>query len=138
MIKKIDHIAIAVRDIDSAARFYHEQLGLEVSARETVPQRKVRVAFIQLGATRIELVQPDSPESPIAKFLEKRETGIHHICFEVDDIAAELSRLAGAGVKLIDSAPQSGAHGNQTGFLHPSAANGVLIELTQPPPTQTH
>jgi methylmalonyl-CoA/ethylmalonyl-CoA epimerase len=133
MIKKIDHIAIAVPDIDSAARFYQEQLGLEVTGRETVPQRQVRVAFIQLGASRIELVQPDSPESPITKFLEKHGAGIHHICFEVDDIAAELSRLAGAGVKLIDSAPRTGAHGNKTGFLHPSAANGVLIELTQPP-----
>jgi len=135
--KKIDHIAIAVRDIDAAARFYQEQLGLEVTGRETVAQRQVRVAFIQLGATRIELVQPDSPESPIAKFLEKHGPGLHHICLEVDDIAAELSRMGAAGVKLIDSAPRAGAHGNLTGFIHPAAADGVLIELTQSATTAT-
>jgi methylmalonyl-CoA/ethylmalonyl-CoA epimerase len=132
MTKKIDHIAIAVRDIDAAARFYREQLGLEVTGRESVPARKVRVAFIQLGATRIELVQPDSPESPIAKYLEKHGPGLHHICFEVDDIAAELGRMGSDGVKLIDSAPRPGAHGNLTGFIHPAAADGVLIELVQP------
>ncbi len=133
MIKKIDHIAIAVPDIEDVARFYEEKLGLKVAHRETVPASKVRVGFIPVGQTRIELVQPDSADSPIAGFLEKRGPGLQHICFEVDDIAAELEKLKAAGVRLINETPVPGAHGTRVGFIHPKATGGVLIELSQPP-----
>ena len=133
MIKKIDHIAVAVPSVDDAALFYEKQLGLKLARKEAVPERKVRVGFIPIGETQIELVAPDSPDSTIARFLERRGPGLHHICFEVDDTGAELKRLAAAGVRLIDQAPRTGAHGNKVGFVHPEAAGGVLIELTQPP-----
>jgi methylmalonyl-CoA/ethylmalonyl-CoA epimerase len=130
--KKINHVAIAVADIDQAARFYEQHLGLKLEGREHVPERRVHIGFFQVGDTRIELVQPDSADSPIAKFIGARGPGLHHICFEVDDIAADLSRLKAAGLKLIDQEPRPGAHGSRTGFLHPSAAGGALIELVQP------
>ena len=131
MIKKVSHIAIAVPDIEEAAEFYTEKLGLAVSGREVVAGAKVKVGFIPVGETRIELLQPDSPDSPITKFLETRGPGLQHICFEVDDVAAELKRLDAAGVKLIDKVPHAGAHGTMVGFIHPSATGGVLVELSQ-------
>lgn len=131
MVKKISHIAVAVRDVDEAAKFYVDNLGLAVSGREVVAGAKVRVGFIPVGETRIELVQPDSPDSPITKFLETRGPGLQHICFEVDDVTAELKRLEAAGVRLIDKVPHPGAHGTMVGFIHPSATGGVLVELSQ-------
>ena len=131
MVKKVSHVAIAAPDIEQAAKFYTEKLGLTVSGREAIAGSKVRVGFIPIGETRIELVQPDSPDSPIAKFLETRGPGLQHICFEVDDVAAELKRLDAAGVKLIDKVPHPGAHGTMVGFIHPSATGGVLVELSQ-------
>lgn len=131
MVKKISHIAVAVRDVDEAAKFYVDNLGLAVSGREVVAGAKVRVGFIPVGETRIELVQPDSPDSPITKFLETRGPGLQHICFEVDDVGAELKRLEAAGVRLIDKVPHPGAHGTMVGFIHPSATGGVLVELSQ-------
>ncbi len=133
MTTKIDHIAIAVPDIDEAARFYTEQLGLKMTGKEAVPDNKVVVGFIPVGETRIELVQPDSPDSSVAKFIEKRGPGLQHICFQVDDIAAELTRLKAAGVRLINETPVPGAHGTRVGFVHPKATGGVLVELSQPP-----
>ncbi|MEO0081696.1 MAG: methylmalonyl-CoA epimerase [candidate division WOR-3 bacterium] len=135
MIRRIAHIAIAVPDVDMAAKFYEQQLGLKLEGRETVPHRKVTVGFIPVGETRIELVQPDSPDSPIAKFLSERGPGLQHICFEVDDAQAEFDRLARAGVRIIDKAPQAGAHGTKVFFIHPHSAGGVLIEISQPPVT---
>jgi methylmalonyl-CoA epimerase len=131
MIKKVSHIAVAVPDIEEAAKFYTDKLGLAVTGKEVVGGSKVRVGFIPVGETRIELVQPDSPDSPITKFLETRGPGLQHICFEVDDVAAELKRLDAAGVKLIDKVPHPGAHGTMVGFIHPSATGGVLVELSQ-------
>ena len=131
MIKKVSHIAVAVPDIDRAARFFIEKLGLVVSGRETVAGAKVKVGFIPVGETRLELVQPDSQDSPVTKFLETRGPGLQHICFEVDDVAAELKRLDAAGVRLIDKVPHLGAHGTMVGFIHPSATGGVLVELSQ-------
>jgi methylmalonyl-CoA/ethylmalonyl-CoA epimerase len=132
MIKKIAHIAIAVPDLEAAAKFYAEQLGLKLTGKETVPHRKVTVGFIQIGETKIELVQPDAPDAPVAKFIAERGPGLHHICFEVDDVDAEFQRLSGAGVKIVDPAPQPGADGTKTFFIHPKATGGVLIELNQP------
>jgi methylmalonyl-CoA epimerase len=131
MIKKVSHVAIAVPDIEEAAKFYTEKLGLAVSGREVVAGAKVKVGFIPVGETRIELVQPDSPDSPITKFLETRGPGLQHICFEVDDVAAELKRLDAVGVRLIDKVPHPGAHGTLVGFIHPHATGGVLVELSQ-------
>jgi methylmalonyl-CoA epimerase len=131
MIKKVSHIAVAVPNIEEAAKFYTDKLGLAVSGKEVVAGSKVRVGFIPVGETRIELVQPDSPDSPITKFLEKRGPGLQHICFEVDDVAAELKRLDAAGVRMIDRVPHPGAHDTLVGFIHPSATGGVLVELSQ-------
>ena len=131
MVKKISHIAVAVFDVSEAAKFYEEKLGLKLGGREDVVGSKVTVGFIPVGETRIELVQPAAPDSPITKFLETRGPGLQHICFEVDDVAAELKRLDAAGVKLIDQIPHSGAHGTMVGFIHPSATGGVLVELSQ-------
>ncbi len=131
MIKKIAHIAIAVNSIDEAAKFYAEQLGLKLTGKETVPHRKVTVGFIEVGETKLELVQPDTPDAPIAKFLAERGPGLHHICFEVDDIEAEFKRLKDAGVRIVDPEPQSGANGTKTFFIHPKSTGGVLIELNQ-------
>ncbi len=133
MIRKINHIAIAVPDIDAASKFYVDQLGLELSGRETVANSKVKVGFIPIGDTRIELVQPDAPDSPIAKFIEQRGPGLQHLCFEVDDIDAEVERLKAAGVRLINDTPIPGAHGCRVAFVHPKATGGVLVELSQPP-----
>ncbi len=131
MIKKIDHIAIAVSNLKEAARFYEENLGLKLSGEENLPEQGVKVGFIQIGEVRIELVEPLSPTSPISKFLAEKGPGLHHICFEVDDIEKELSRLAEAGVRLIDSKPRPGAHNTKVAFIHPKASGGVLIEFSQ-------
>uniref|UniRef100_A0A7V3PTT8 Methylmalonyl-CoA epimerase n=1 Tax=candidate division WOR-3 bacterium TaxID=2052148 RepID=A0A7V3PTT8_UNCW3 len=131
MIKKIAHIAIAVNSVAEAAGFYAQQLGLKLTGKETVPHRKVTVGFIQLGETKIELVQPDAPDAPVARFLAERGPGLHHICFEVDDIEAEFQRLKDAGVRIVDPAPQPGADGTKAFFIHPKATGGVLIELSQ-------
>jgi methylmalonyl-CoA epimerase len=131
MVKKVSHIAVAVSDVSEAAKFYEEKLGLKLVGRENVAGSKVTVGFIPVGETRIELVQPAAPDSPIAKFLETRGPGLQHICFEVDDVAAELKRLDAAGVRLIDKVPHPGAHGTMVGFIHPSATGGVLLEMSQ-------
>lgn len=131
MIKKVAHIAIAVNSVEDAARFYAEQLGLRLTGKETVAHRKVTVGFIQIGETKIELVQPDSPDAPIAKFLSERGPGLHHICFEVDDVEFEFRRMKAAGVKIVDSQPQAGAGGTKAFFIHPKSTGGVLIEFSQ-------
>ncbi len=131
MIKKVSHVAIAVPSVTDAAKFYSEKLGLAMTGRETVAGSKVAVGFIPVGETRIELVEPAAPDSTIARFLETRGPGLQHICFEVDDVAAELKRLDAAGVKLIDRVPHPGAHGTMVGFIHPSATGGVLVELSE-------
>lgn len=135
MITRLAHVAVAVPAVDEAAQFYTEKLGLSLAGRETVPGRKVTVGFIPVGDTRIELVQPDSPDSPIAKFLEQRGPGLQHICFETDDAEAEFARLSAAGVRLIDKSPQPGAHGAKVFFIHPASTGGVLVEISQPAAT---
>ena len=129
MTTKLDHIGIAVKSLD-VARIY-ETLGLTVDHRETVETQKVNTAFLSVGGANIELLEPTSPDSPIAKFIEKRGEGIHHICLRVDDIEAHLARLKSEGFRLINETPVPGAHGCRVAFLHPSAGNGVLIELSE-------
>ena len=125
----LDHIGIAVRSLD-AAKIY-EALGLTVEHTEVVETQKVKTAFLSVGDANLELLEPTGPDSTIAKFIEKRGEGIHHICLRVDDLEAHLARLKEAGYRLINEAPVPGAHGCRVAFLHPSAGNGVLIELAE-------
>ncbi len=132
MIKKIDHIAVAVRDVEKAAEFYEKVLGLKLGGVEEVEGMDVKVGFIPIGDTRIELVQPLDPHSGLAKFIEKKGEGIHHICYEVDDIHKALETYKAKGAKMIDKTPRKGAHHSLVGFIHPKSTGGVLTELTQP------
>ena len=125
----LDHIGIAVRSIE-AAKIY-ESLGLTVDHVEIVETQKVRTAFLSVGDSHLELLEPTTENSAIAKFIEKRGEGIHHLCFRVDDIEAHLAKLKSEGYRLIDEAPVPGAHGCRVAFLHPAAGNGVLIELSE-------
>lgn len=130
MIKRISHIGVAVKSIDAAVKFY-EALGLKVDHVEEVSGQKVKTAFISVGGADIELLEAASAESPIAKYLEKNREGIHHICYETDDVAAELARLKRAEIPLINEAPVPGAHDTLVAFVHPKGAGGVLTELAQ-------
>ncbi len=131
MIKKISHIGIAVGDLESARDVFRRILNLEPSATERVEGQKVQVSSFRLGESSIELTQATSGDSPIARFIEKRGEGIHHLAFEVDDIRTELRRLKEAGVQLIDEEPRLGADNCLVAFIHPRSANGVLVELCQ-------
>ena len=126
---RLDHIGIAVKSLD-AAKIY-EALGLTIEHIETVETQGVRTAFLAAGDAMIELLEPSGPQSAIAKFIEKRGEGIHHLCFRVDDIEAQLARLQQQGYRLINESPVPGAHGCRVAFLHPAAGNGVLIELSE-------
>ncbi len=127
----LDHIGIAVEDLDEAIGLYREKLGFEVESVEDVPGFGVKVAFLPLGEGNVELVQPVTDDSAMAKFLEKKGPGFHHLCFRVEDIRAELARLEDAGVQLVDREPREGAHGTLVAFLHPKSTGGVLIELAE-------
>lgn len=129
MVDGIDHIAIAVRSLDESLPFYRDTLGLHLLGIEEVPKQKVRVALLQLGHTRIELLEPTSEESPISSFLEKRGPGLHHIALATKDLQTRLNTLQEAGVQLIDKTPQRGAEGKEIAFLHPKSSGGVLLEL---------
>ncbi len=131
MLKKIDHIGIAVKDIEETAKFYRDLLGMKFLGVEEVADQKVKVAFFEIGETHIELVCPTSPESAVAKHLEKKGEGIHHICYATDDIEAELARLKEQGARLVDEKPRLGAHGAKIAFIHPKSSKGVLTELSQ-------
>ena len=125
----LDHIGIAVKSLD-AARIY-EALGLKIDHVEDVATQGVKTAFLSIGDANVELLEPLSPESTVAKFIEKRGEGIHHICLRVDDLEAHLARLKEQGFRLINEKPVHGAHGCRVAFLHPAAGNGVLIELSE-------
>lgn len=129
---RLDHIGIAVRSLASAK--IYEDLGLTIDHVETVETQRVKTAFLSAGDSTLELLEPTSPDSPIAKFIEKRGEGIHHICLRVENIEAHLERLKAQGYRLINEAPVPGAHGCRVAFLHPSAGNGVLIELSEKNP----
>jgi methylmalonyl-CoA epimerase len=132
-IIKIDHIGIAVQDIEAALEVYRDALGLELTKTEYVPEQAVKIAFLPIGESEIELVEPASDDSGIARYLAKRGAGIHHICLQVDDIAATLAQLAAQGMELIDQTPRTGSAGQKYAFIHPKSANGVLIELYERP-----
>ncbi len=130
--EKVSHIGIAVENIEQSLAFYQHTLGLEVEAVEEVTSEQVRVAFLPIGETRIELLEPLSDESPIRKFISKKGEGIHHIALEVNDISKRLQQYQEEGIPLINTEPKQGAHDSQIAFLHPKASGGVLFELTNP------
>lgn len=130
----LDHIGIAVKDLRAALAFYRDALGLEVEAAEEVASQAVRAHFVPVGEANLELLEATAPESAIARYLEKRGPGLHHITLRVDDIAAALAQLKGRGVRLVDERPRPGAEGALVAFIHPSSAHGVLVELKQPAP----
>lgn len=132
MIKKIDHLGIAVRSLDESIPYYEKSLGLKCEHREEVPSQKVRTAFFSVGEVHLELLEPTSPESPIAKFLEKNGEGIHHVAFGTSDIAAQLQEAAASGCRLINEKPIEGAGGKLVAFLHPKSTHGVLTEFCMP------
>ncbi|BET59688.1 MULTISPECIES: methylmalonyl-CoA epimerase [Geobacter] len=131
MLSKINHIGVAVTSLDEAVPFYRDNLGMAFTGTEEVAEQKVRVAFFQIGETKIELLEPTAEDSPIAKFLEKNGNGIHHIAYEVDDIEAAIAKLLADGTRMIDSSPRTGAHGARIAFVHPKSSGGVLTELCQ-------
>lgn len=132
-IKRIDHIAIVVEDMEKTLAFWRDALGMELAHILNVPAEQSQVAFLPAGGSEIELVQPTSGDSGLARYLEKRGPGMHHVCLEVDDIAAMLAQLKGKGVQLINEEPRVGADGKKYAFIHPKSANGVMVELYELP-----
>src|SRR6266404_1286973 len=128
---KIDHLGIAVKSISDSLSFYRDVLGLELAGTETVDDQGVRVALLPVGEARIELLEPVSGETPVGRFIAKRGEGLHHICYEVDDLSSKLDELRSRGVRLLDGYPRRGAEGRLVAFLHPTSAHGVLVELVE-------
>jgi methylmalonyl-CoA/ethylmalonyl-CoA epimerase len=131
--KRIEHIGIAVESIEEMIPYYRDGLGLEYWGEEVVEEQKVRVAFFGIGESSIELLEPTSQDSPIAKFLAKRGPGIHHVAVRVDDIEQALKQHEDSGARLIDRKPRAGAHNMRIAFVHPKSTGGVLVELCQKP-----
>ncbi len=132
MTRKIDHIGIAVRSLETSIPFYRDVLGMAFEGTEEVAEQKVRVAFLAVGESRIELLEPTAEDSPVARFLEKGGEGIHHIAYQVEGLAAALAAMKARGIRLVDEVPRRGAHGTRIAFLHPKASGGVLTELCEP------
>ncbi len=131
MYKRLAHIGIAVRSLENSSSLFARLLGVKEGHTEEVADQKVKAAFFKIGEGGIELLEPTSPESIIAKFIEKRGEGVHHLSFEVDDIETEISRLKQEGFQMIDERPRVGADGYTIAFVHPKSTNGVLIEISQ-------
>jgi len=131
MLTKINHIGVAVSSIEEALPFYRDSLGMTFSGTEEVPSQLVKVAFLSVGESKIELLEPISPESPVAKFLEKNGPGVHHLAYGVEDIEAAIAKLVSKGTRMIDSVPRIGAHGARIAFIHPKSSGGVLTELCE-------
>jgi len=127
----LDHVGIAVANLEEALRFYRDALGLEIGMPEEVPSQHVRAHFISAGESALELLEATDDQSPIARYLARRGPGLHHITLRVDNIAAALERLKARGVRLVDETPRRGAHDSLVAFIHPSSAHGVLVELKQ-------
>ena len=132
-IKRIDHIAVLVEDFEGALSFWRDALGIELSHVEDVPAEKSQVAFLPVGGSEIELVKPTSSDSGLARYMEKRGPGMHHVCLEVDDLEGMLAQLKAKGVHLINETPVAGSGGKKYAFIHPKAAFGVMVELYQLP-----
>jgi methylmalonyl-CoA/ethylmalonyl-CoA epimerase len=131
MLSKINHLGVAVRSLDESLPFYRDSLGMAFAGTEEVASQKVRVAFLKIGESKIELLEPTAEDSPVAKFLEKNGPGVHHVAYEVEDIEAAIAQLTASGMKMIDAVPRDGAHGAKIAFVHPKSSGGVLTELCQ-------
>ena len=132
-IKRIAHLGIAVKDLDAPKKLYTDNFNLELKGDEVIESQKVKVSFIKVGESNLELLLPTSADSAVAKFLENKGEGFHHLALEVEDIHAAVAELKAAGVKLIDAEPREGAHGALVAFIHPKATFGLLVELCQYP-----
>jgi methylmalonyl-CoA/ethylmalonyl-CoA epimerase len=130
-VMKIDHLGIAVHSISDSLAFYRDALGLELSGTETVEDQGVHIAMLNVGESRIELLEPISEDTPVGRFIAKRGEGLHHISYEVENLASKLNELRLRGVRLLDGYPRRGAEGKLVAFLHPASANGVLVELVE-------
>ena len=130
-ILKIDHLGIAVKRIDDSKSFWSDILGLELEGTETVEEQKVTTSFFPVGESEVELLESTAPDGPVAKFLEKKGQGVHHVAFRVENIEEALAELKEKGIRLIDEKPRKGAGGAKIAFLHPKATNGVLVELCE-------
>ena len=128
---KIDHIGIAVKSLAEALKLYEHAVGLQFAGYDQVDEQGVRVAMLSIGESRIELLEPTGPDSPVEKFMSKRGEGIHHLAVQVDNIEEALERLKAAGVRLIDETPKRGAHNTRVAFIHPASTHGVLMELVE-------
>ena len=136
MLDRIDHLGYAVHDIESAARFYEENFGASPSEPEVVEEQGIVAIMFEVGESRIELVEPTRPDSPVGKFIAKHGEGFHHVAFGVEDLEAALAALKANGVELVDESPRIGAGGTQMAFVHPKGAFGVLTELVELPATR--
>jgi len=131
MFEKIDHIGIAVNDLEKAIGFYRDQIGLQCKGTEVVEEQKVKVAFFPVGESKIELLESTDPDGPVGKFVEKKGEGVHHLSFRVNNIEEKIEELKSKGVAMIDEKPRYGAGGARIAFLHPKSTGGVLIELCE-------
>jgi methylmalonyl-CoA/ethylmalonyl-CoA epimerase len=134
MLSIIDHVGVAVEDIDAALALYRDALGMPLVHRETVTSQGVHAALLDVGDGHVELLQPLGPETAVGKFLSRRGPGMHHVAYRVDDVEETLRALAGAGLRLIDERPRTGIRGSRVAFLHPASTGGVLTEIVQPAP----
>lgn len=134
----VDHIGIAVADLEAGKRLYGEIFGLDLVFEEEVPTERVRVAAFDGGGMKLELLASTDPQGPIGRFVERRGEGIHHVCYRVDDVAAVLKHLQAKGLRTLDDTPRPGAGGCQVAFIHPKSAGGVLVEISQPPAEGGH
>jgi methylmalonyl-CoA epimerase len=132
MLGRIDHVGIAVSDLDEALAVYGERLQLALQHRETVAEQGVEAVLLEIGEGHVELLAPLSPDTPVGKFLERKGPGLHHVAYQVADIEAELERLKAAGLRLIDESPRTGIRASRVAFVHPAATGGVLTEIVQP------
>ena len=132
MFESLDHVGVAVADLDAAIAIHRDSYGMPLVHRETIASQGVEAALLDIGASHIELLAPLADDTPVGRFLAKRGPGLHHVAYRVDDVGAALEALRAAGLRLIDEAPRAGIRGSQVAFLHPSACGGVLTELVQP------
>jgi len=130
-IIRIAHLGIAVKDLEASKKLYSQDLKLEHKGEEVVETQKVKTSFFKVGESSLELLLPTAPDSPVAKFLENKGEGFHHLALEVEDVAAAVEELKAAGVRMIDEKPRAGAHGTLVAFIHPKATFGLLVELVQ-------
>jgi methylmalonyl-CoA/ethylmalonyl-CoA epimerase len=132
MFARIDHIGVAVEDLDAAIALYDESLDLDLAHRETVEAQGVEAVLLDVGENHVELLSPLGPDTPVGKFLAKRGPGLHHVAYQTPDIEATLARLKAAGMRLIDESPRTGIRNSKVAFLHPASSGGVLTEIVQP------